>query len=155
MRYNNGQIHVQQACTLKILKDTLTWSHAPIARRKWVATLPFLEVQVVAYSMLENAHSSVERISRGPQGMTASGLKARHIVTVASAHGNGFYLARLRGRPECRMAHLKEIDRVTVNANRVIVTWGSLMLPVKGWVCALIGHDVTLLRWPEELIPKL
>ena len=78
--------------------------------------------------------------------MTTSGLKARHIVTVAWARGNGFYLAHLRGRPECQMAHLKEIDRVTINANRVIVNLGSLMLPVKGWVCVLIGYDVTLLR---------
>ena len=40
------------------------------------------------------------------------------------------------------MARLQET--VTIDANRVIVNSGSLiMLLVKGWMCVLIGHEAT------------
>ena len=79
---NNSQMHVLQARTLEILRGTLTWFHTPLARRKRVDTL-FLGVQVVVgCSMFGNRSSSIEHASRGPQGMTPSGLKFCCIIVV-------------------------------------------------------------------------
>ena len=103
-------MHVQQARTLTIPKGTFTTSHTPVARRKPVATLLLLGVQVVVVCpVLGDASSSIEQASRVSQGMTMSDLEARRVVVVAWACRNICWQSgdtRLRGRPGCWMARL-------------------------------------------------